>query len=995
MFPCSLVFTLTFTIFSTVHVTRCQEPKRSWTNPLYKLLHGRLIIVSEMVKLKRNFQGLNNQKALIQCLENLQERISDFQSAPWDYRETNTEGSFQILASFLKYESKYQKIFPELFKNEKLSKYYQGGIAKLIHKMKRRIKAFLDPTSGSSDRYKLPLNKICPTEKASYELEKNISITDVCTNIQKCSPLQASYQRRSSTDSAACTADDKCELEKALPEMVGFYWHALNDFILKRLCHEQCLLVVGERGCGNAETYDRLLEELKLLIAYTSTLPANFNNAWNGNFFKEAVRDSAFSDLGVATSLIQAKKTDFSRAQIMCYTIKFTEACPYADIYTEFTFVEKLQQHRIKPALVKDLRLFPKEDNKKIVQLLRETLRDFKLFDGIKQLNENLKTSVSGISTYFSSIAMYDEEIANADISFIKGELEKYEKATGEVEKKLKDDFTLAMGLMTGVAVANFAEQTAFLVARIVENCNPLRVIFGGSEPGDILEALGAAANAASKLVKSSALFITLQNLVNDSLEITEAFVGENSNKAQLTRLKSLVDRIRSNQIKEIEADSEKFVNDYAAYTPQTDRSRLVQNNAMWSAYKDATCEILNGDTAILGFAIQSVANGMLVCETLEGTLAQFFTLREDIFDFQFQLVDAMAKVVRGNIAKRLSRSIKGKRDFLEAKHLMTGFLMAQIRLHTHAFLYCDKLEYKQLGKPVKACSTVNGLFNNENIRKLLSYTDHSRFDQFDRDVYIPTKPRFPGDTGYIDLNSLSKGESVLFKLPAEDEWLQSYRWTLKRETSVPFVESFKIFLPHKHYKKGAKLEHTTSRVTIRSVSGSAVSAVAPNTSPLYILPKAHSSYVTVYEEGYSSCTSTEIDNPYSLCNNLPKICDKSRRQSGESLLPTILSTWSLKYHISKGAETLAWDAPTPSTNLLIRAKLKIRMLPSERKRRHLPHSSRDVVTSTNGCCNGNRYRSSLNDRNCQECPAHSTSMSRGLYCEIDEEAAQSRVDNK
>lgn len=988
MFPCSLVFTLTLTIFSTVHVTRCQENKRSWTTPLIMLLESRLSIVSNMVTLKRqSFQDLNNQKIFIQCLENLQERIPDFQSAPWDYRETKTEGYLQSLAAVLGIaERANQKKYPELIKNEKLSKYYQRGIAKLIHKMKRRINAFLDSTGGPSDRYKLPLNKICPTEKSSYELEKDISIIDVCTNIQKCSPLQASYHRRSSTDSTACTADNKCELEKALPKMVGFYWHALNDFILKRLCHEQCLLVLGEKGCGYFETYDRLLEELKLLIGYTSTLPTYFNDAWNGKFFKEAARDSAFSDLGAALSLIQAKKTDFSRAQIMCYKIKFTEACPYADIYTEFTFVEKLQQHRIKPALVKDLRLFPKEDNKKIVQLLHETLRDFKLFERIKQLNENLKTSVSGISTYFSSIAIYDEEIANADISFIVGELEKYEKATGDVEKKLKDNFTLAMGLMEGVALANFAEQTGLLVARIIENCNPLRVIFGGSEPGDIIEASGAAANAASKLVKASTLFITLQALVTDSLEITKAFVGENSNKAQLTRLKSLVDRIRRNQ--DIEADSEKFVNDYAAYTPQTDRSRLAQNNAMWSAYKDATCEILNGDTAILGSFIQSAEGVMRVCEKLEGTLAQFFTLREEIFDFQFQLVDAMAKVVRGNIAKRLSRSIKGKRDFLEAKHLMTGFLMAQIRLQTHASLYCDKLEYKQLGKPVKACSTVNGLFNTENIHKLLSYTDHSLFNQVDRDVYIPTKPSSPGDTGYIDLNSLSKGKSVLFKLPAEDEWLQNYRWTLKQETSVPFVESFKIFLPHKHYKKGAKLEHTTSRVTIRSVSGSAVSTVAPNTSPVYILPRAHSSYVTVYEEGYSSCTSTEIDNPYSLCNNLPKICVKSRRQSGESLLPTILSTWSLKYQISKGAETLAWDAPTPATNLLIRAKLKIRMLPSERKRRHLPRSSRDVVTSTNGCCNGNRYRSSLNDRNCQVCPAHSTSMSQGLYCEIDEEAA-------
>lgn len=59
---------------------------------------------------------------------------------------------------------------------------------------------------------------------------------------------------------------------------------------------------------------------------------------------------------------------------------------------------------------------------------------------------------------YFLSIVIYDEEIVNVDISFIVGELEKYEKVIGDVEKKFKDNFILVMGLMEGVVLVNFVE---------------------------------------------------------------------------------------------------------------------------------------------------------------------------------------------------------------------------------------------------------------------------------------------------------------------------------------------------------------------------------------------------------------------------------------------------------------------------------------------------------------------------------------------------------
>ena len=931
---CPKVFlVLTATILCTDLITRCESA--SWSKPLYMILRGQYSIVDKMTNLKSDFQDMRTLNEFLHVLEVLPLVIEKFATTQWVVPETKTN-IFKALPGILKQEE--MPNVPGLFNSEKLANDYQTGIAELIGKLKQYITKFLQ-SSGPADTFTLPLQKICPKGASAYQREKAITITDICPSIRRCSSVSYPYgQSMFETDATeACTTDNTCDIEKALPMMIGVFWHAMNDFIFKQLCINQCITALPS-DCRHFETFDRLLLEAKLLKAYTSALPQHFNNVWK-DFLQRAIDKRAFADLDVAMSMIQEKKKDFDITPTMCNLIEFNRACPYADIYKEYTLIKKVQQYRVNPGLVKDLRLQSNIDHAKMVELQRDAVQHIELLGSITSLDQSIK----GISSYFRGLARYDEGIANADVAFLQAELDKYETNIADIEKRLKNDFITAIALMVETASLNLAEDITLLIVTIAENSNPLGLIFGGTKPADIMLQSAKLANTATDVVKGTALLISLDNLASDSSEIGKAFNGENSNENQITCLKALVDKIRQNEADDIGADADKFVQEYSDYTPQTDRSRLARNNALWNAYKEATCAILEGEVGIAGSIPKAVAGGMLICEKLEGTLAQFFTLREEIFDFQFQLVDAIAKIVRGSIAKRLSESIRGKHDVLSGGELMIGFLMAQNRLQTHSSLYCDKLEYKQFGRRIEACSTVNGLFSKDNIDSLIAYTDHSLYDQFERDVYIPTKARFQGDTGHIDLNSLGNGKEILFKVPVNNTWLQEHRWMLVGETTVPFVESFKIFFPHIDYQTGSHQQRTTSRVTITSIAGSSVSTVAPQTAPVYVLPKGHSTFVAVYEEGYATCSSNEIDNPYSLCNNLPKICDMSTRQAGESLLPTILSTWNLEYKLLKGSTTLKWDAPKSTTNLLIRAKVKLRVPRSERR----DHFSKRLTRST------------------------------------------------
>ncbi len=183
--------------------------------------------------------------------------------------------------------------------------------------------------------------------------------------------------------------------------------------------------------------------------------------------------------------------------------------------------------------------------------------------------------------------------------------------------------------------------------------------------------------------------------------------------------------------------------------------------------------------------------------------------------------------------------------------------------------------------------------------------------------------------------------------------------------------------------------------ITIKSIAGSSLTTLTPNTGVVYLLPRGSGTYLTSYEENYSSC-SKEIENPYSLCDNLPQLCVLSSRHSGENaLLPTILSTWSIRLRRTQGSRTLTWEAPHSSTNLSLSAKVVLQA-PSlgQKKRFSLKHAARsDVVNSENGCCENNQYRvNRMMNQQCATCPTNSTALLRGLYCEINQPPPESHA---
>ena len=819
--------------------------------------------------------------------------------------------------------------------------------------------------------YTLPLETACPDLPPRNF--PTLSVKDVCPTLSGCS---SSFH--SSPDNA-CDENNKCDKEKAIPLMIGVLFYKVSFAFVDKFCIKRCS---ASNGCNMEEEFASITKQVNLMKAFVKMLPKNpFEE-----FFKEAVRRKAYSQIMAAMEVISEKKDEFDLpiSKLACEEIEAEPGCQITRFYSHYLLLKKIKEDRLHPGHTgdtRDLTLYENVDHAKIIELKKEAIKHNELLSAIQRLNDNLEVQVRGISSYFKGIASFEQGIANADVDFIRGKLNEFEARYNTLKIKVKDDVEAAINATIDLTSIKFVEETAALVAKIVEESNPVAATFSGIDSLGIRDQAVKVAAAAADLVHIDALAASLGKLSNDTGKIGND-LQDNGN--QITKLITLANKIKNNSAEEISNDAETFINEYAGYTPRVNRGRMAQNIAMWGAFKDSTCDILNDVEGVAASAGKAITNGHLLCENLEGTIAEFDALRENIFDFQFELVDSLARVVRGDVAKKLADSIQRQQDdTFKADQLMAGFLMTQVFIQSQAWIYCDKLEYKNEGQRIRPCSPETGLFTNSDLDNLVAYTDHQTYVSIERTVHIPSKPQYSGDLGFINIHTFARDKTASFRLPRNVTWLYQFDWRLIGESHAPLVENFQLFLPNKEYKTGKDKRKTSTRivVTADTEAGSYLSA-DENSNVLYKLPEKQTLYLTVYQEGYRSSTCPkEIPNPYSLCNNLPKICHTSANVAGDSLLPTTLSRWRVTYSVQSGHQEVEWLAPNSTTDLYLIAKVTLRMLPRESPRSgrteiDRPDDQQDV------CCQGNTYRSSLVSSECTDCPNGSTKNLGGYYCE-------------
>ena len=990
MIQAKCIFTLVI-LFGLVATEK--DPK--WAKKLQEVLQARDSFIEKLDKVKKEPNAANSEE-LIDALGKVSSQLTEI-----DNLDLSTVEEDRTLLKGLINQPE-EPIVTKFFQSKIIKEHYdKRGLGFILRTLRahydyRCIAILLSPPSSQPADQSIPVDAMCARVKEDLGKQDNLifSTDKICKNVKQCTGAQTPHpygDLEGTSAKEACAKENRCDVAKALPMMGALLWYKISDFIAKSFCSNTIGRPDKTELKTNLGEIDRMAN---LIMAYGSTFQ------WD-DFFRGAVKVNAFSNLDNAMSLVEGRKNAIGHVSLACLELQADDMCAVGNIYKAFESLRKIKRDRKNRPPTRNLRLYSRIDHGKMLELQTDALKHIDLLGNIRKLDENLQTAVTGISNYFDGLAKYDQGIAQADVTFLRDKLKEFDGKAKTLSENVEKDIKDAMTALLVTQVAQVIEESTILGLKIAEHLNPLKVIFGGVEAGDIYEQTAEVARSVQELARGSALMDNLKSVYEDMSALAKDF---KDNADQISNLNDMVEAIKTNKIEEIGFDADTFIKGYGDYTPKVSKSRLAKNDALWAAFKGSTCDLLFGAQGVGAAVTQGVVGGMLLCERLEGTLAEFAALRENIFDFQFDLVDALARVVRGIVARKLAQSITVSNDLLDASQLMLGFFMAQYRLQSHASLYCDKLEYLNQGEKITRCSlnpnkeicVTTEFFTQDDINDIISCNPDPTYDTDERFVYIPTRPQFDGDTAYINLPSLAKGNPVTFRVPADRMWLRKYNWLARGETLAPYVESFKLYLPLKQYKTGSEKEHSRTRIELISVSGSSFDE---KTNVVYNVPFEHSKYITIYTQGFDRCPNgKETANPFSLCKNLPKICDTNTRVPPitKTIMPTVLSTWKVSYTVESGDRDLTWDAPDPATNLLIIGKVKLRFLPNPnlKKRRILWHHGDETAF---GCCTGNTYRPEWRDKTCVPCPSKpkgptdSVSNLRGYYCEKgDEDVAKS-----
>lgn len=972
----TVLFICVALFFPKTTVTQDAEPTRPWAPAVYDALKARDSVVSALNNMRKGVT-VKKMRKVMASLDELPSKIKGLDSLDVSVIERD----ITLMGNLLSYSDRPEG--KKLFHSRKLERDYDKELGQMIKAFKgyhnfRCIQAIYS-SPNSLQGFNFPIKYMCfkVQDKLKKKNRYTFSTDKICHSVKRCTGKETQYPYDSDQDATnvedACLGDEGlCDVGKALPMMGSLLWYKVSKFMARSLCREY--LQEPDESAISQE-FGEISEMVRLVMGYASTINWEL-------FFGEAINRRAYSNLEVALGLVSEYEKSFSSSPVACYELEADDVCIYSDINKEYQSVRKTQQLRLHPGQTRNLRPFERVNHAKMVALKQRALDHIDVLGNIKSVDENLGEATAGIKNYLLGLSKYDQGIADQDVAFLSGKLNDFESNATAISEKLEEDVRNVLIAANTILGLQLVDEIDTLANQIAEHMNPLKCIFGGVDVGDMLEQAGEIAKAVAQVAQSARLLDTLNEVYNKSCDLTKKF---KDNAGQISNLQTVITAIKENTVDQIGQDADRFVQDYGSYTPKVDRSDLEQNDALWGAYKESACDLLYGAEGAFAGVGQAVVSGMLLCERLEGTLAEFTALRENIFDFQFDLVDSFAKVVRGNTAKKLTQAIEDPNAPLKSSQLMLGYFMTQNELQSSAALYCDKLEYTNQGKRVPVCSPVTGLFARVELDELIAYKADTTYHLDERFVYLPTRAQFRGDTGFVNWQLLAEGKAVIFRPPANRTWLRQFNWLASDETTAPFVQSFKLYLPHKSYLSGGEKRYSKTRVRLTSIAGSAVST---KSDVVYNLPLEHSHYLTAYSEGFnpSRCPNgREIANPYSLCNNLPNICDTITRVPGTSIMPTILSTWRLRYIIESSTEELEWDAPDPATNFLIAAKVKLRYPPLQSSKRS---RIRAKDTPPPGCCTENKYRPNWNEETCVPCPvkpavgADSQSYLGGYYCE-------------
>ncbi|KAK3594760.1 hypothetical protein CHS0354_014190 [Potamilus streckersoni] len=400
-----------------------------------------------------------------------------------------------------------------------------------------------------------------------------------------------------------------------------------------------------------------------------------------------------------------------------------------------------------------------------------------------KHLKLELRKNFREVKTYFQTLATFDFQNIQADISYIENTLNHYKNTSSEASKKLDDLMDVILESAMVATLGDAGEALLKFSFRIAEAMNPLKALIGGGSAVSIIDASQQLSRSMVGVSKAILLFDSFDKLVSNAKEFV---LKLSTNENYLTTVVSLVNSLKiltsyssssSSSSSEFATKMHKFLEDYKNYKPVVSNDYLRGMTASWENFIILACGIVDSTHGNVASQAKLALIQKGSCGKAKSQARKLVVAYEEIYYFQFTLKDALVEDFRAwtlfhaanlinsdfNAAKLKSADdpeIFEKQEFLSA----FSVICYMISVITVTDANCDILEYLEGHRP-RECVGAGTL-----VTSLLSRTPLKC--QTLEDFYVvPTKPSNQEDNAYISLEDLYAGNPVVFKIP-DSQWL-------------------------------------------------------------------------------------------------------------------------------------------------------------------------------------------------------------------------------
>ena len=616
----------------------------------------------------------------------------------------------------------------------------------------------------------------------------------------------------------------------------------------------------------------------------------------------------------------------------------------------------------------------------------------------ISALLTNLDAMKDTLPDYFASLVTFDQKKANADVDFLSTRLQSFQTSISKDSTKIGKTLGKYFKIAVASTSAELAENSFRLGLAIASMFNPFKLISGGSVL-DVTDAIAETAKATAHLTRA----IQSMKLIT---RIGEEFVilkrQMNKNLRVQSNIKNMFISAIDNQLQHPSTEKYMigFLNEYTNYDPVFTEGAFGNIGTLLAETIDLLCNLIfEGGTTSSSIVQITFAAGVGSCVNAKTDIERLLATYDEMYDFQFDLMEAMAEFVRATVslksAQEISTTISQKiTEAEEAQNRKTKELSVRLyalqlaaanKAHVGTLVRdaCNLIEYKKAGKSTEFCKdlklTSDPRSTSYDSLVAFDYTQDMCSDDYSvKVVNIPAAVRENG-TGItlphtIDLERLYNGEEVTFQVP-DRTWLTLNGWMNSEDANkANFIREFELFLPPMFSHDQPLQRESEVHISVEMVGDNQIFPRQGNRKYSFSSP-------TIYNLRYldsSRCYNPvrPITNPYDTrdCAPLQQPCITSPGTMAAAVYhPSIYSRWKIRL-ISSGGRL----RPTPSGEFFLKAGVKIcHVNPSS-----ISSAANRPARTVGGECCADQDKFYDKFGVCQPCPRMSCVKLRGYYCD-------------